>query len=52
MVDPVFMDLSKAFNCIHHDLLIDRIEDYSFCENFLTFLYFCIPETSKTIHKH
>ena len=50
MVDPVFMDLSKAFNCIH--LLIDRIEDYSFCENFLTFLYFCVPETSKTIRKH
>ena len=40
VVEGVFMDLSKAFNCVPHDLLIAKLVAYSVGENLLMYIYF------------
>ena len=37
-VDAIFMDLSKAFDALHHDLLIAKLEAYGFSENSLNYI--------------
>ena len=37
-VGAIFMDLSKAFDILYHDLLIAKLEAYGFSENSLNYI--------------
>ena len=36
---PILADLPKAFDCISHDLLIAKLENYGFDQNALNIIY-------------
>ena len=36
------MDLSKAFDCIPHDLLFAKLHAYGLSEDAVTFLHLCL----------
>ena len=44
------MDLSKAFCCIHHDLLMAKMEAYGFSEDFLTFLCLYLNHRKQSVN--
>ena len=39
LVGTVFMDFSKTFDCIPHDLLIAKLHAYGYCLKTVTFIY-------------
>ena len=43
------MDLSKAFDCIPHELLIAKMDAYGFSENTLTFLFSYLKRQKQSI---
>ena len=45
----VLTDLSKAFNCISHDLLIAKLHAYSMDENTLVLTYPCMKRRKQSV---
>ena len=43
------MDLSKAFDCIPHELLIAKMDAYSFSENALTFFFSYLKRQKQSV---
>ena len=48
-VGAVFMDLSKAFDTINHDLLIAKLDAYGFYNNALLFMLSYLKNKSQSI---
>ena len=49
VVGGVFMDLSKAFDCVLHDLLIAKLAAYFANENMLIYLYSYPPKRKQCV---
>ena len=48
-VGAVFMDLSKAFDTINHDLLITKLKAYGFSNNALLFMLSYLKNRSQRV---
>ena len=48
LVGAVLTDLSKAFDCISHNLLIATLSAYNFSDKALSYIYF-IPDKLQTV---
>ena len=49
VVGAVLMDLSNAFNCIPHDLLIAKLPAYGFHENALVYIYSYLKRRQQSV---
>ena len=49
IVGAVFMDLSKAFDCISHDLLIAKLNAYGFTSDALTYIYSYLKQRKQCV---
>ena len=47
--EAVFMDLSKAFDCVKHDLVIAKLHAYGFSHDALTFLYSYLSDRQQRV---
>ena len=51
LVGTVLMDLSKAFDCIRHDLLIAKLYIYGFSQKAITFIYLYLKRRKQKVSK-
>ena len=48
-VGAILMDLSKAFDCIPHDLLVAKLHAYGFNENSFVFIYSYLKQRRQSV---
>ena len=48
-VGNVFTDLTKAFDCILNDLLIAKLDAYSFNKNLVRYIYSCLKKRKQRV---
>ena len=49
-VGAIFLDLSKAFDCLRYDPLIAKLEAYGLSHCALTFIYNCLHGRQERVH--